>query len=282
MRSMRLFAAADAMDHVMDSRYWHILDSLPHIDLHVVSFKLFGIDFEFFTKYQLLMVVAAALVCAVFIPLAKKVQSGEPPTGAWWNTFESMLDFVRNNVAKPYISHHADHYVPFLWTLFLFLLFCNLLGMLPAMGSPTASITVTGTIAAIVFLYIHISGMIENGVTHHFLSFAPHLDMPFVLKLVIIPMLWAIEFMSLGIKCFVLAVRLFANMFAGHMVLGTILLFIPAAKMASEGLFWTVTAGSILGVVALSFLELFVAFLQAFIFTFLTALFLGSTLHPEH
>lgn len=267
---MRLFAAGDPMEHVMDSHYWHVLDALPAIPLGP------------FTKYQILMVVAAGLVCAIFIPLAKKVQSGEPPRGLWWNTFESLLTFIRDNVAKPYISHHADHYVPFLWTMFLFILFCNLLGMLPFMGSPTASFTVTAVLAAIVYLYIHVCGILENGVGHHLLAFAPHLDMPFVLKLLIVPMIWVIEFVGLGLKCFVLAVRLFANMFAGHMVLATILMFIPLAKMASEGLFWTVTAGSVLGVVALSLLELFVAFLQAFIFTFLTALFLGSTLHPEH
>lgn len=279
---MRLFAAGDATSHVMDAPYWHVLDSFPHINLKVISFHAFGQEFTFFTKYQLLMVLAAVLVAAIYIPLAKRVQTGEPPRGAWWNIFESLLTFVRDNVARPYISHHADHYVPFLWTMFLFVLFCNLLGMFPSMGSPTASITVTGVLAMIVFLYIHISGMIENGVVHHFMAFAPHLEMPFVLKLIIIPLLWVIEFLGLGIKCFVLAVRLFANMFAGHMVLATILLFIPAAQLASSGIFWTVTVSSVLGVVALSMLELFVAFLQAFIFTFLTALFLGSTLHPEH
>jgi F-type H+-transporting ATPase subunit a len=106
--------------------------------------------------------------------------------------------------------------------------------------------------------------------------------MPIFIKLPILLMLVPIEFVGLIIKCFVLSVRLFANMFAGHMVLATILIFIWQARHFDPALFWTVTVGSVLGSVALSLLELFVAFLQAFIFTFLTALFLGSILHPEH
>ncbi len=85
------------------------------------------------------------------------------------------------------------------------------------------------------------------------------------------------------LKCFVLSVRLFANLFAGHMVLATILLFIPAVRNSGPGLEWGVTVASVVGVLALSMLELFVAFLQAYLFTFLTALFLGGVLeHAEH
>ena len=93
-------------------------------------------------------------------------------------------------------------------------------------------------------------------------------------------MIVGIEIMGNFIKPFVLAVRLFANMFAGHMVLAFILLFIVMVRDSGPVLFWGVTGASVLGVTALSLLELFVAFLQAYIFTFLTALFLGSALHP--
>src|SRR4029077_13848362 len=106
---------------------------------------------------------------------------------------------------------------------------------------------------------------------------------PLFMKIPILAMLWPIEFGGLALKCFVLSVRLFANMFAGHIVLGTILLFIPMVKNTSGTVATTVTVASVLGVLALSFLELFVAFLQAFLFAFLTALFFGGILeHAEH
>ena len=92
----------------------------------------------------------------------------------------------------------------------------------------------------------------------------------------------AIEIFGHLIKTFVLAVRLFANIFAGHMVLAIILSFILLAKNAPALAFWPISIASVMFIVALSFLELFVAFLQAYVFAYLTALFLGSTLHPEH
>ena len=274
---MLLFAATNGphdpkpMEHVMDTYTWEI-------------FPLYHIEFSTwpFSKFTVLMFLAAALICAIYIPLAKHIQQGGIPRGLFWNLFESILEFIRNNVAKPYISHHPDRYVPFLWTIFLFILVCNLLGMFPFLGSPTASIAVTGTLAAIVFCFMHLSGLRENGPKQHAMAFVPHLDMPLPLKIGILAMLVPIEVIGLVIRCFVLAVRLFANMFAGHMVLATIILFIYSARHLHPGLFWTITAGSVFGSIALSLLELFVAFLQAFIFTFLTALFLGSILHPEH
>ncbi len=275
---MVLFAASDvphepdAMHHVMDTfdlEFFGFLHQRLHLPWPI-------------SKFHLLMAMAAGIICLIYIPLAKKIQGGQAPKGIFWNLFESLLTFIRDNVAKPYIPHHTDHYVPFLWTIFLFVLACNLLGMFPFLGSPTASFPMTATLALITFGYIHFSGVRENGVQGHLQSFAPHLDMPAALRIPILCLLWPIEFMGLIIKCFVLSVRLFANMFAGHMVLATILIFIYQARNFDPALFWTVTFGSVFGATALSMLELFVAFLQAFIFTFLTALFLGSTIHPEH
>ena len=163
------------------------------------------------------------------------------------------------------------------------MLFCNLLGMLPFMGSPTASFTVTSVLAITVFVFIHFSSIKRFGLWSHLQSFAPHMDLPIAMKIPILLMLWPIEFLGLIIKCFVLSVRLFANMFAGHIVLGTILLFIPLVRNTGWSLEAPVTVAAVLGVTALSFLELFVAFLQAFLFAFLTALFLGGVLeHAEH
>ena len=277
-----LFAAGSALDHVLDTFHWHFLEEYLHVSVPLVSFHIGSQEFGL-SKYSILMFLAAGIIAWIYIPLAKKIQTGEAPTGRLWNLFEALLTFIRDNVAKPYIGKDADQYVHYLWTVFLFVLVCNLLGMIPFMGSPTASFTVTSVLAASVFIFIHVNSMMKYGWKNHLLAFAPHLDLPIALKIPILVMLWPIEFGGLMLKCFVLSVRLFANMFAGHIVLGTIMLFIPLVRNMGEPLESTVTLASVLGVLALSFLELFVAFLQAFLFAFLTALFLGGVLeHAEH
>ena len=276
-----IFAAGSALDHVLDTYVWHIVETF-HLEIALPHWKIAGKDFGI-SKYSVLMVMAAVLILLIYVPLAKKIKTGAAPTGIFWNLFESVLTFIRDNVAKPYIGKDADKYVGYVWSMFLFVLFCNLFGMIPFLGSPTASFTVTFVLAACVFVGIHVFSIMKFGLKYHLLSFAPDLDLPIVIKIPILIMLWPIEFGGLLLKCFVLAVRLFANMFAGHIVLGTILLFIPMVKNSGAGIATTVTAASVIGVLALSFLELFVAFLQAFLFAFLTSLFFGGILeHAEH
>jgi len=225
--------------------------------------------------------IAAGLVCLFYSPLARRARTGEPPRGWVGNMFESLLTFIREQVAKPNIgAHDADRFVPFLWTLFLFILCNNLLGLIPFFGSPTASLTVTATLATLTFLAIHVGGMAKLGVGPYLGSFVPHVDAPLFMKAFVLILMVPIEVIGAFIKAFVLAVRLFANMFAGHTVIAVILGFIIMAK--ASGMFWPVTFGSVLMVTALTCLELFVAFLQAFIFVFLTSLFIGSALHPAH
>jgi F-type H+-transporting ATPase subunit a len=268
---------ADAFGHVLDSLDWHLFETL-HIHIPLPGYGGYGL-----TKYSILMFIAAGIILAIYLPLAKRIQTGDAPRGTWWNLFESILTFIRDDIAKPYIGKEADRYVPYLWTVFLFVLTCNLLGMFPFMGSPTASFATTSVLALGAYIAINAASIMRFGFKAHMLSFAPHMDMPLAMKIPIWIMLWPIEFVGLMLKCFVLAVRLFANMFAGHMVLATILLFIPAASILGAELFWPITGASVLGVVALSMLELFVAFLQAYLFVFLTALFMGGVLeHAEH
>ena len=100
----------------------------------------------------------------IYVPLARRVAERRAAQRRWWNAFESLLTFVRNDIAKPNLGEHdADKYVPYLWTLFLFLLFCNLLGMIPFMGSPTASIWVTGALALISFIMLHGAAIVKMG-----------------------------------------------------------------------------------------------------------------------
>jgi F-type H+-transporting ATPase subunit a len=235
------------------------------------------------SKFMILELVAAGLILAIFIPMARRLASGEPPRGAWDNAFDSVLAFIREEIAKPNIGEHdADKYVPFLWTLFLFVLFNNLLGMLPWMGSPTANLYMTGALALIAFVMMHGAAMVKMGFFHYWKAIWPHMDVPFPMGYFLKPMIFAIELFGTVIKSGVLAVRLFANMFAGHTVLAMILGFIVLAGNAMPLLWGGITVASVLGVVALSLLELFVAFLQSYIFVFLTSLFMGMALHPSH
>ena len=150
------------------------------------------------------------------------------------------------------------------------------------MGSPTASISVTAALAICSAVLIHGAPVAKMGFGHYLKSYIPHMDLPFGLGYFLVPMIFGIEIFGHFIKAIILAVRLFANMFAGHTVLAVILLFIVMARSTAWYLFWPVTGVSVLGVAALSLLELLVGFIQAYVFVFLTAIFLGSTLHPQH
>jgi F-type H+-transporting ATPase subunit a len=271
--------APNAFDHVMDTSKWEFFESLLGGPVVWDTEKTFGYPI---TKFMILELVAAALVLIIFIPLCRSAGRGELPKGAWWNAFESLLTFIRNEVAHPAIGHDSDRFVPFLWTMFVFILFCNLLGMIPFLGSPTASIYMTVGLALCSLVMMHGAAIVKMGPIHYVKSLWPHIDVPYV-GVLFSAMIFAIEFAGTFIKSAVLAVRLFANMFAGHMVLASILVFIYMVGALGYNHLWpVVTVSSVLGMVALSLLELFVAFLQAYVFTFLTALFMGMALHPQH
>jgi F-type H+-transporting ATPase subunit a len=277
--------------------------------------EIFGFQL---TKFMVLQVVAGLLVLVIFRGLSSRLKSGEPAKGRWWNFWEMLALFIRDEVVRPTIgdghhgddhghghddaathaaddetepmrgavamphatlgSHPADKYLPFNWTSFFFVLFCNLLGAVPWLGSATAEINVTGAMAIVAFGAVLMYGTIEMGPAGFWKNLVPGMDLPGPLKIVLVPMIWVIEFGGLLIKHGVLAVRLFANIMAGHTVIAVILGFIT---MAHGGLYWLVLPSSIFGQVAIGKLELFVAFLQAYVFAFLATLFIGAAIH-EH
>jgi F-type H+-transporting ATPase subunit a len=241
------------------------------------------------TKFMVLELAAAILVCVFFIVLAWRIREGGLPRGRLWNMLEAMLVFFRDKIARPYIGRHdADRFVPFIWTMFFFVLGCNLFGMIPWMGAPTASLAVTGALAFITFLVVVGAGMQKLGAVGFWKAQVPHLDLSLnigginfepVLRVILLPMIFVIEVIGLLIKHCVLAIRLLANMMAGHVVLAVIVAFIAAS--AQSGWWYAVTPTSVLAATALSLLELFVAFLHAYIFAFLAALFIGMAVHPH-
>ncbi len=234
------------------------------------------------TKFMVLELVAAVLMLIIFIPLARRIATGQPPRGKLWNLFEGMLVFMRDEVARPAIgAKEADRFLPFIWTVFFFILFCNLLGMIPWAGSPTGAWGCTLVLALMTFFTVIISGMRKFGIVGFWTGQVPHMELPLVMAVFIKPMVFLIEIMGMLIKHFVLSVRLLANMFAGHLVLAVILGFIAATAHSHIAVWGGVTAASTFGAVALSMLELFVAFLQAYIFAFLSALFIGMAVHQH-
>jgi len=241
--------------------------------------EVFGLQL---TKFMVLELAAAVLLVLIFVPLGARIATGRPPRGLVWNLLEMMLVFIRDEVVRPAIGRpYADRYLPLIWTVFFFVLFCNLAGMIPWAGSPTGALGVTGALAVITFCTVIGSGMAKFGVVGFWWGLVPHMDLSMVLGIPLKLMILLIEIAGLGIKHSVLAVRLLANMFAGHLVLAVIITFIGATASSYFVLWLGVTVGSVLAAVALSLLELFVAFLQAYIFAFLSALFIGMAVHQH-
>jgi F-type H+-transporting ATPase subunit a len=236
------------------------------------------------SKFMVIELVVALLVAGLFIALAKAVQGGQVARGRFRNLLEVFLTFMRDQVARPAIGHDADKYVPFLWTVFLFVLFLNLAGMVPWVGSPTASFAVTTSLAAGTFICVVIAGMTTFGVVGFFKNLVPSMGLPLPLAIFLVPAIFVIEVMSFLIKHAVLSVRLLANMVAGHLVLAGILgvAFTYEAAVQHTDVTWSIAGViAVVGSVLFSMLELFVAFLQAYVFAFLSALFIGSVVH-EH
>lgn len=231
------------------------------------------------SKFMILQIVAALVVLAIFVRLARKMKSqGAAPKGRFRNAFEAMVLFIRDEVARPAIGHGADKFLPVLMTLFFFILGCNLLGLVPWMGTPTGAFGAALALAAITFLTGLVAGTKKFGVVGFWTNMVPSMELPaalFPLKIAI----FAIEVLGTGIKHGILAVRLLANMAAGHLVLLGILGMITAAAKGSTGSWATVSTISVLGSIIFSVLELGVAFLQAYVFTFLSALFIGAATH---
>lgn len=263
----------EPFEHVVDSAHMELYTHQVH--LPVIYFG--PLHFQI-TKFMVMELIAAALCIAAFVFLARHIRREPASRGALANFLEGMVVFLRDQVARTAIGHDGDRFVPFLATIFVFVLFCNLLGMIPFAASATSSLTVTATLALCSFFAIHGSGIKKFGFMHYMQAMVPPVPRA------VWPLVFFSELIGHVTKTLALAIRLFANMFAGHMVLSVILsLIILFGTMSGSGLISLATAvPSVFLVVALSLLEIFVAFLQAYIFTFLSALFIGMAVHPHH
>jgi F-type H+-transporting ATPase subunit a len=227
-------------------------------------------------------IAMAAILLLILLPLAMRKRT-LVPSGVR-NAVEAICLYIRKEVAMPLLHDKTDRYIGYLWTIFFFILTMNLLSIVPTdsivtlltgtqsrFGGPvTANIWVTGTMAVLSFALTHACGIRQQGVKHYFINLAPKVPWPLV------PLIYFMELVTLFIRPFTLAIRLFANMIAGHVILATILGLIFVFRS------YAVATVSVLATVGLSLLELLVAFLQAFIFMFLTTVYISFAVEPEH
>ena len=240
----------------------HILD-------HIIDIKLFGLDISL-TQHTLFM-LGISVFLLIFLPMIAKFQNGRLRT-----LLEGFVSFVQDNIVLPNIGPEGKKLVPFFCTMFIFLLFANYLGMVPEAKTITSNISVTAGMAIASFLCIVGLSIKENGVGGFIKTFVPG-GVPWWL----VPMMFVLEVFSLLVKTFVLAIRLFANMTAGHIILLGLFSFI--FLMGGESLLkGYISSVPVLGMTLfVSILELLVAAIQAYVFTLLTAIFAGLQSHSH-
>jgi len=254
------------MHHIMDSK---TLDFSPFGSIPLPQIHLFGIDFSI-TKHVVFMWIAAALLIFLMVKIAKAYKKSLVPNGVG-TLFEIMIEFVRDEIAKPTIGKGYEKFLPYLLSVFFFILLSNFLGLLPYSATITSNITVTSVLAIFSFFVIQFAGVNKNGFFGYFKGLIPHGVPVFLL-----PIMAVVEILGLFTKPFALAVRLFANMTAGHIVIYALisLIFVLHSVYVAP-----VSIGMALFI---NLLEILVALLQAFIFTMLSSLFIGMAYHQDH
>ena len=254
----------DIVHHLADSR---TMEFPPFGEIHLPEFHLFGLDLSI-TKYTVYMWIAAALLLAILLPMARR--RGGVYHGLY-NAFEALIVYVRDEIVYANIGREdGRRYVPFIATLFFFILFMNLLGLVPYGGTPTGNLAVTGVLALFSMIAIEISGIVANGPVRYAKSLVPQ-GVPLFLAPIMIP----IEIIGHFAKPFALMIRLFANMTAGHVVILSMLGLIFLLKA------WLVVPISVGFALFIFLLELLIAFIQAYIFSVLTAVFINLSRHPH-
>ena len=293
----------DNFHHVRDFPFFE----LP-MGLKVELPNLFGFQL---TKFMVLQVVAAAFTLFVFRGVAKRAASGEPVKGRFWNFWEALALFIRDEVVRPTIGddhHHDDHghsdshsahgeshghavaahsghaadkYLPFIWSCFFYVLICNLLGALPFLGSATGNPNVTFALAGTAMAATFIFGVNVMGVGGFFGNLIPDTGVGGFGGLALGGLMFVIELLGFLIKHAILALRLFGNIMGGHTALGVMLAFIAQASHESTALWGVVTVGSVAGQIGIGLLELLVAVLQAYVFSFLATIFIAGSVHKH-
>jgi F-type H+-transporting ATPase subunit a len=245
-------------------------DPIHQFELHrIVPIKIFGWDVSF-TNSSLFMLASVVLITAFFM-LSMRSRSLVP--GRLQSMAEVTHEFVADMLRES-TGSAGMKYFPFVFTLFMFIFTCNMLGMIPGFFTVTSHIIVTAALAALVFLTVLIVGFAKNGI--RFLK----LFVPEGVPIVILPLVVLIEVISFLSRPISHSVRLFANMLAGHITLKVFGGFV--VMLLGAGTFAALSPLPLLMAIALTALEVLVAFLQAYVFTMLTCMYLNDALHPGH
>ncbi len=269
---------------------------------HVIDQPIYGN--WWFSNVTLMLVLGGLVAIVTLVAAAKRIRTGTTRSledyrtqGIWANMVETVCVYLRNEVFRPVLGHDTDKFTPLLWTLFWFILICNFFGLVPLKdvtggllglnhghgfgGTATQSVFVTAALALVAFVLINGVALARDpiGYLRHLTGGAPAY---------IWPILVPVEILGIFVKPFALCMRLFANMTGGHVVVAVMLMFIKMmvnAGIEKGGAYTAIGfAGSILPFVAtigIYFLEIVVAVIQAFVFTFLTCLFLGQLIHHD-
>jgi len=269
--------AAEGEEKPGDLIMHHILDNStfafePFGEVHLPHIEVAGYDISI-TKHVVMIWIAAILLLVIASAAgasAKKMSTKEAPKGLA-NVLESLVDFIGNDVAKPNIGHGYERFMPYLLSVFFFILICNLLGLIPYSATATGNINVTLTLSVFTFVITQFSAFKAQGLKGYLqhLTAGTH----WALWIIMVP----IEILGQFTKPFALTIRLFANMTAGHIII--LSLFFISFILKS---YIVAVAVSIPFAIFIYLLELFVAFLQAYVFTMLSALFIGlATAHSD-
>ena len=258
------------MHHITD----HVLTDgfIGKINETFFSEKLFGIFDMRITKVVLLLWITMIASLIIFIPLARKIKKNVMGSKSRWvNLWEVLIGFVHNEVISPnFHGKSAKTASPYFFTLFFFILLANFFGLVPGSATSTANLAVTASLALFTMILILGVGVVKQGPQWLVKGFIPS-GVPVALS----PLMWVLEFMGVIIKPFALMIRLFANMTAGHIIITILLYFI-----IMFGHLW-IGFPSVLGSLMIYMLELLVAFIQAYIFTLLSAMFVSTSMHSH-
>ena len=277
--------------HIIDGNYVELPWPLPpfHKKIDLPQWEpihIGGMAIDLSPTRHVVFMLLAALLTTLLLMVAASASRRQHRTQGTPRGLAAALEgvvlYLRNEVAMPNLGGHGgERYVPFVLTLFFFILFANLLGLLPGGSTATGNIAVTATLAIITFIVIEIAGIRALGWGYlGTIVYWPH-DMPLAVKLPMTLIMTPVEIIGKFTKPFALAIRLFANMTAGHIIVLALVGLIFSFG-AAGGMTTFVAVAPFLMAVAIMLLEIFVAFLQAFIFTLLAAVFIGQIRTAHH
>jgi F-type H+-transporting ATPase subunit a len=268
--------AFDILHHILDER--EVKTPFGYIHLpEAGSWMLGPIDITP-TKYVVFIWLTGLLTVLLLVPAAQAAkrarERGNAPRGGH-NAIEAMVLFFRDQVVMPNIGHGGEKFVPYVLTLFFFILIANLLGLVPYGGSATANISVTAALALMTLVVIELAGIRAQGIHYLNTIFYWNKDLNPVMRILMLIIMTPVEILGKLAKPFALAIRLMANMTAGKIVLYAVvgLVFVFGS--------WAIAVAPIMMAVALTFLKIFVAFLQAYVFALLTSVFIGLIRHAH-